>query len=44
VKSAVVPHLTIGSDVVVMAGALVTQPVPDGVMVGGSPARVLRRL
>jgi sugar O-acyltransferase (sialic acid O-acetyltransferase NeuD family) len=42
IKSAVVPNLTIGTDVVVMAGALVTQSLPDRVMAGGSPARVLR--
>ena len=44
IKSAVLPDLTIGNDVVVMAGALVTQDVPDLVMVGGSPARIMRHL
>jgi UDP-perosamine 4-acetyltransferase len=44
VKSAVIPKCTIGDDVVVMAGALVTRDVPDRVMVGGSPARIVRRL
>jgi UDP-perosamine 4-acetyltransferase len=44
VKSAVVPRVTIGNDVVVMAGALVTQSLPDGVLAGGSPARALRRI
>jgi len=34
----------LGDDVVVMAGALVTRDVPDRVMVGGSPARIVRRL
>ena len=43
-KSAVIPKCTIGDDVVVMAGALVTRNVPDHVMVGGSPARIVRRL
>jgi len=43
-KSAVIPKCTIGDDVVVMAGALVTRDVPDRVMVGGSPARIVRRL
>src|SRR5689334_15818840 len=43
VKSAVVPNRSIGDDVVVMAGALVTRNLPDGVMVGGSPARIMRR-
>lgn len=43
-KSAVFPNLTIGADVVVRAGSLVTKSVPDRVMVGGSPARVVRHL
>jgi acetyltransferase-like isoleucine patch superfamily enzyme len=29
---------------VVMAGALVTQSLPDGVLAGGSPARALRQI
>ena len=44
VKSAIVPNRRIGDDVIVMAGALVTRDVPDRVMVGGSPARIVRRL
>ena len=41
-KSAVLPNLTIGDDVVVMAGALVTRSLPDGVKAGGVPARIRR--
>lgn len=41
-KSAVLPGVVIGDDVTVLAGALVTKDVPDGVTVGGSPARVVR--
>ena len=41
-KSAVLPNLTIGDAVVVMAGALVTRSLPDGVKAGGVPARVRR--
>ena len=33
--------VTIGDDVIVAAGAVVTADVPSGVMVGGVPARVL---
>jgi len=44
IKSAIVPGRSIGEDVVVMAGALVTQNLPARVMVGGSPARVIRRI
>lgn len=43
-KTAIVPNRTIGDDVVVMAGALVTRDVPDRVMVGGVPARIVRQL
>jgi len=34
--------LTIGEDAIVGAGAVVTHDVPDGAVVAGSPARVLR--
>lgn len=44
VKSATVPNVTIGDHSVIMAGALVTRDVPADVLVGGSPARVLKRL
>ena len=44
VKCAVVPNRVIGDDVVVMAGAVVVRDVVDRVMVGGIPARVVRRL
>jgi len=44
IKSAVVPRVVIGSGVVVMAGSLVTQSLPDGVLAGGNPARALRQL
>lgn len=36
--------VTIGDDVIVAAGAVVTADVPSRVMVGGVPARVLREL
>jgi sugar O-acyltransferase (sialic acid O-acetyltransferase NeuD family) len=37
------PDTTIGADVVVGAGAAVVTDVPDGSIVGGVPARALRR-
>jgi acetyltransferase-like isoleucine patch superfamily enzyme len=33
----------VGRDTIVGAGAVVTQPIPDGVIAGGVPARVIRR-
>ncbi|HEX5184300.1 MAG TPA: acetyltransferase [Allosphingosinicella sp.] len=41
-KSCVLPRLEIGDGARIMAGALVVRPVPAGVLVGGSPARVMR--
>jgi len=38
------PGVSIGHNVVVAAGAVVTKDVPDGVVVAGVPARVIRRL
>jgi len=40
----VLPGVTIGSGVVVAAGAVVTRDVEPNVLVGGIPARVLRHL
>ena len=42
--SAVFQNRTIGHNVVVRARSLVIDDVPDSVMVGGSPARVIRAL
>jgi acetyltransferase-like isoleucine patch superfamily enzyme len=38
------PGVVIGKRSVVAAGAVVTKPVEPGVIVGGSPAKVIRRL
>lgn len=38
----VLPGVTIGDDVVIAAGSVVSASVPSGVLVGGCPARVLR--
>jgi maltose O-acetyltransferase len=40
----VLPGVTIGDDVVVGAGAVVTKDVPSRTVVVGNPARVIRRL
>lgn len=36
--------ITIGDDVTVGAGSVVTKDVPAGVVVAGNPARLIRRL
>jgi hypothetical protein len=38
------PGVTIGKNAVVAAGAVVTKDVPDNVMVGGNPAKVIKRI
>lgn len=38
----VCPGVTIGNNVVVAAGSVVTKDVPDNVIVGGNPAKIIR--
>lgn len=38
------PGVTIGDNVVVASGAIVTKNVPDNVIVGGNPAKVIRTI
>lgn len=35
----ILPGVTIGNNVIVAAGAIVTKSIPDGVIVGGNPAK-----
>jgi len=40
----VLPGVRIGNNVVVGAGAVVTRNIPDNVVVGGNPARIIKKL
>jgi len=38
------PGVTVGDDAVVASGAVVTDDVPEGVVVGGNPAEIIREV
>lgn len=40
-RAVINPGVTIGDNVVVASGAVVTKDVPDNVVVGGNPARII---
>ena len=42
VRSIIMPGVTIGNNVIVAAGAVVTKDVPDNSVVGGVPARLIK--
>lgn len=41
-RAVINPGVTIGDNVVVASGAVVTKGVPDNVVVGGNPARIIK--
>lgn len=43
-KVAIMPGVTIGSNVIIAAGAVVTKDVSDNTLVGGVPARKIKAL
>lgn len=43
-RSVINPGVTIGDNVVVASGAVVTKDVPANVIVGGNPARVIKKI
>jgi maltose O-acetyltransferase len=40
----IIPGVTIGDEVVIATGAVVTKDVPSRVLVGGCPAKILKDL
>jgi len=43
-RSVINPGVNIGNNVVIASGSVVTKDVPDNVVVGGNPARILKRI
>lgn len=43
-RAVINPGVTIGNNVVVASGAVVTKNVPDNVVVGGNPAKVIKQI
>lgn len=43
-SATVLPGVRIGDNVVIGAGAVVTKDVPDNVVVGGNPARIIKKI
>ena len=44
VKSAVIPNIKIGNNSIIMAGTIVYKNIPENVMVGGNPGRVMKKV
>ena len=40
----ILPNITIGKNVVIAAGSVVTKNVPDNVVVGGNPAKIIKKI
>lgn len=43
-KSVINPGVTIGNNVVVASGSIVTRDFPDSVLIGGNPAQIIKRI
>ena len=43
-RAVICPGVTIGDNVVVAAGSVVTKDVPDNVVVGGNPAKIIKEI
>ena len=43
-NATILPGVTIGNNVVIAAGAVVTKDVPDNTLIGGVPAKVIKTI
>ncbi|CRK82236.1 maltose O-acetyltransferase [Neobacillus massiliamazoniensis] len=43
-RAVINPGVKIGNNVVVASGAVITKDVPDNVVVGGNPARIIKHI
>ncbi|MFD0825696.1 sugar O-acetyltransferase [Neobacillus sp. M.A.Huq-85] len=43
-KSVINPGVTIGNNVVIASGSVVTKNIPDNVVVGGNPAKIIKQI
>lgn len=43
-RAVINPGITIGNNVVIASGAVVTKDVPDNVVVGGNPAKIIKEI
>lgn len=43
-RAVINPGVTIGNNVVIASGAIVTKDVPDNVVVGGNPAKIIKEI